>query len=410
MVRKFFFALIAAISCSTADEFAYVANFNTNNVTIIDSTTNTTVATVTVGRSPSAIIVTPNGEFVYVANASDNTVSVINAITDTVISTIPVGSSPDALAITSDGASVFVADSGDNTVYRINTSSNTATLFATLPALSNPAAIAVNQNQIYVARTNLGQIEVFTTLGSSAGVINNGQKTFAIAAQNPSSSISSQSYAASGFSPGYVQVINGLTVFANVTVGASPDAIAVTPNGQDIYVANFSDNNVNVIETIFDTIIATIPVGAGPDGLAISPDGLFGYVANFTDNTVSVIDTNSSSPTYNTVILTLPVGGGPSGVATGIAPMSGPANLTGKQKKNDFGVMYELFNLLEWGPSSTAIAGFHVYRNGTLIATLGPDVFKYKDHDRKKGVADLYAVTTFDSSGHESSPKYVEIK
>ena len=45
----------------------------------------------------------PERPFVYVANANDNTVQVIDTTTNTVIATIPVGRSPRALAITNDG-------------------------------------------------------------------------------------------------------------------------------------------------------------------------------------------------------------------------------------------------------------------------------------------------------------------
>ncbi len=76
------------------------------------------------------------------------------------------------------------------------------------------------------------------------------------------------------------------------------------------YVANFSSNNVSVIDTATNTVVATVPVGTNPVGVAITPDGAFACVANFTSNTVSVIDTAS-----NTVVATVPVGSNPVGVA-----------------------------------------------------------------------------------------------
>src|SRR6266511_4847222 len=56
-------------------------------------------------------------------------------------------------------------------------------------------------------------------------------------------------------------------------------------------------------------VIATIPVGQGPTGIAANRVTNRIYVANFRESSVSVIDGSS-----NTVIATIPVGGGPAAV------------------------------------------------------------------------------------------------
>jgi YVTN family beta-propeller protein len=69
---------------------AYVPNVGDFTVSVIDSATNTVVATVPVGVLPIAVAVTPDGAFAYVTNNFDNTVvSVIKAATNTVVATIP---------------------------------------------------------------------------------------------------------------------------------------------------------------------------------------------------------------------------------------------------------------------------------------------------------------------------------
>jgi YVTN family beta-propeller protein len=45
---------------------------------------------VPVGTSPSGIAVTPDGAHVYVSNQGSNTVSVIDTASDTVVATVPV--------------------------------------------------------------------------------------------------------------------------------------------------------------------------------------------------------------------------------------------------------------------------------------------------------------------------------
>jgi YVTN family beta-propeller protein len=52
----------------------------------------------------------------------------------------------------------------------------------------------------------------------------------------------------------------------------SPWAVAVSPNGQDVYVSKLDANNkVRVIATATNTKVAAIPVGSLPYGVAIGP-------------------------------------------------------------------------------------------------------------------------------------------
>lgn len=80
-----------------------------------------------------------------------------------------------------------------------------------------------------------------------------------------------------------------------------------------------------------------------------------------------------------------------------------PSNLQGKQKKNDFGLEYELYNQLTWTPSSSSdVIGYYIYRDGTKIAAVNAHTHTYQDHDRKKGVSYNYAVTAYSESGESS--------
>ena len=62
-----------------------------NNVSVIDTTTNTVTATVPVGITPLGVAVTPDGKKVYVTNAESNNVSVIDTATNNVTATVNAG-------------------------------------------------------------------------------------------------------------------------------------------------------------------------------------------------------------------------------------------------------------------------------------------------------------------------------
>ena len=78
-----FMALFAALAMglglaaseAEAAPFAYVANgSNPGTVSVIDTATNTVVATVAVGSNPIGVAVTPDGKHVYVTNQTSQTV------------------------------------------------------------------------------------------------------------------------------------------------------------------------------------------------------------------------------------------------------------------------------------------------------------------------------------------------
>ena len=72
-----------------------------NFVVIIDTATNTLIGQpIDVGRDPDGMDLTPDGRHLYVTNAQDNNVSVIDTETNTVVDTFPVGDRPRNIAIT----------------------------------------------------------------------------------------------------------------------------------------------------------------------------------------------------------------------------------------------------------------------------------------------------------------------
>jgi YVTN family beta-propeller protein len=104
------------------------------------------------------------------------------------------------------------------------------------------------------------------------------------------------------------------TITDTISVGSEPIGVAVNPAGTRVYVTNFNDGTISVIDTttVPDTVIETVPVGTQPFGVAVNPSGTRVYVANSVDHTVSVIDTTIIP---NTVTDTVNVGHDPYGVA-----------------------------------------------------------------------------------------------
>jgi len=126
----------------------YAANLFSNSVSVIDTGSNAVVGTpIPAGISPGPVAITPDGKDAYVAAGSN--VSVIDTATNTVVATVPVGLNPSGVAVTPDGKHAYVTNVGSNTVSVIDTASNTVT--ATVPVGNGPVAVGIIPDVPFVA-------------------------------------------------------------------------------------------------------------------------------------------------------------------------------------------------------------------------------------------------------------------
>ena len=304
---------LALAACpAEAAPFAYVTNSVDNTVSVIDTATNTVVATVAVGTCPAGVAVTPDGTHAYVMNFSDNTVSVIRTATNTVVKTIPVGVSPFGVAVTPDGTKVYVTNSASNIVSVIHRPGNTVVKRSggTGP---NGVAVTPDGTKVYVVNTGSNNVSVIHRPGNTVvATIPVGQTPIAVAVTPDGTHAYVTNYV------GSVSVIATATntvVGLPITVGfVGPFAVAITPDGTHVYVTNsgneraFIPSNVSVIRTATKMVVKTILAGSLPIGVAVTPDGTHVYVAIEGSNIVSVI-----ARPGNAVVATVPVGHGPGG-------------------------------------------------------------------------------------------------
>jgi YVTN family beta-propeller protein len=122
---------------------------NYNTVSVIDTASNTVTAAITVG-SGRGVAITPDSTKAYVSNFIDNTISVIDTASDTVIATIPVAPRPTGVAVTQDGTKAYIATES-SAISVIDTASNMVTATITLGSgVSNDLAVTPDGSKLYV--------------------------------------------------------------------------------------------------------------------------------------------------------------------------------------------------------------------------------------------------------------------
>ena len=344
-----------------ATDTIYVANdgpgYNGtgNTVSVIDGRTCRTAnlsrcrhasPAVTVGTNPAGLAVDQATDTIYVTDQNSGTVSVIDGATCNSQVTsgctqtppqVPVGGTPVAVTVDQANHTAYVVNAAGNNVSMINTAAcNAAHLSGcsgqhppTVAVGVGPAWAAVNQNThtVYVANDNFigtpttfnngTTVSVFDASACNAttqagcshqGLITVGTGPIMIVADPASNTAYTTNIA-----PRTVSVIDGRTCDAadlagcaaqtpgTVTVGV--DALWATLDGpaHTLYVANFHDGTVSVINTAACNgqhrpacarlVAPTLQAGDEPIAAVADPATGTLYVANGLDNDVSVIDT-----------------------------------------------------------------------------------------------------------------------
>jgi YVTN family beta-propeller protein len=290
-----------AVAVNPVTNTIYVANQNSESVTVIDGSTNNITTTVTVGGEPAAIAVDAVTNQVYVVNTQSDTVTVIDGVTNNT-TTVNVGYTPDAVAVNPVTNKVYVANSGGaGSVTVIDGFTHNTT---TVNVGYFPVAVAVNPvtNQVYVANSGNNTVTVIDGATNNTTTVNAAETPQTIALDPVTNMI----YIANRYgntvsaNDGTVTVIDGATNnTATVNIGLFPGAIAVDPVTDTIWVVNNGGGTVTYIgganNNSGTVSVGSVSFGGGSYlyGLAVNPVTYDVYVVDSSDGSVSAIDQNT---------------------------------------------------------------------------------------------------------------------
>jgi YVTN family beta-propeller protein len=266
---------------------------------VIDAPSNTVLGHYLTGPATGPLAVNPNGRELYAVHSYvPGWVSVIDTAKNTVTATVPMKAAPFGIAVHPEGTFVYVANSFHVGEARPCYS---AELFCDVEVIAfNPRELPSRYR--IVVGDDLTGVAV-DPAGTRLYVAN------IIPPLNYGESV-----------PGVISIIDLTLPFPVVTdrivlgsperYHAGPYAVAVHPSGTRVYVTDFGDDLVSVIDPVENRVVAEVPIGepqvglpVTPASLAVTPDGTRVYVVNLQTHNVSVIDTAT-----NRVVATIAVG------------------------------------------------------------------------------------------------------
>jgi len=326
---------VAADPSGKFGKFVYVANANSNNVSMytIDATTGalTSTGTIAAGTSPSSVAVDPSGKFAYVANSFSSSVSMytIDATTGALTSTgtIAAGTSPSSVAVDPSGKFAYVANSFSSSVsmYTIDATTGVLTSIGATGAGDYPESVAVDPSGKFAYVANFGDhlagipgsVSTFRINAdgslTSTGTIAEPYEGTASVAVHPSGKFAYVARARFSFtiSTYTIDATTGALTSTGRIDGANggTTSVAVHPSGKFAYMTNadispgvFAGGSSNTISiyTIDATTGAltstgTIPAGTLPKSVTVDPSGKFAYVANNFSNSISMYTINATT-------------------------------------------------------------------------------------------------------------------
>lgn len=312
----------------------YVSNEDGNSVTVIDTATDTVVATVPVGKRPRGLQVSRDGAQLFVAlsglpkcppqipdeeceklgrDVKADGIAVVDTKAHRLISVYPSGSDPEQFDLTPDGKRMFIANEDKALATVLDVSSGK--IVGSVPVGREPEGVRASPNGKWVLVTNESDNSVSIIDTQTLKVLNSVRvglrpRDAAFTANSETAYVSGE-FDASVYRLG-VPAGKPLDKLIQLRKEARPMTVLLDEPQKRLFISTGRGGTVAVVSLPDSKLVTEIKVGARPWGMVLSKDRKRLYTANGPSNDVSVVDTKTLA-----VIKTIPVGKSPWGVALG---------------------------------------------------------------------------------------------
>jgi YVTN family beta-propeller protein len=279
------------IAVSPTRNRAYVANRDSDTVTVIDTTSHTFIGTVPlqpVPAGPSDIAVTRDESEIWVTNRTSGTINIINADNLQVMGLIMIGGRPNAIVFSHDGTRAYVTDDTAFSIAVISTVTKTFFGFIHTTALAESLLLTPDDRVAYLAVHEPDGSNMRTqVLDLTTNFVTEELQDTWLTLFNQNASTGW------GFHPNNNTIslvhLGRLEIRTNIAVSPRPQALALSENGKRLYVVCDLSNEVQVFAAVNGTHQETLSVSGRPTDIVVLPGGTTAYVAQLDANSIAVL-------------------------------------------------------------------------------------------------------------------------
>jgi YVTN family beta-propeller protein len=281
---------------------------------------------VALGGFPLRVVAVPHSPYAIATSNGygQHFLAVLNIKTSTVENKTPIHEGWMGLAVSRDGSSVYASAGGEDRIltFRFRQGVLTPLSSIPLPKGSFPAGLVLSPDDkvLYIAANLRNKaIAVDAHTGKILFDAPVGRKPYMCALNK-----SMDRLYVTNWGEDSVSVLNAHSGerIGSITVEAKPNDLLFSHDGRVLFAANGDHNSISVIDLAANRVVEQIDVsplqeklsGTIPNALALSSDGKTLYVADANNNSVAVIDV--SQPDRSMIRGFIPTGWFPTGLAT----------------------------------------------------------------------------------------------
>ena len=269
----------------------FVSNSASNYISVIDRSIERVIAAVTVGDNPMGMVFNSTQERLYVVNSGARSISIVSTPQFSVLDTIllTAGIEPTDIAIIPDSKNLiegklYITNRISNDVTVVNTM--TKRVSKTIAVGTYPSAIAADivRKEIYVTNERSNNLSIINAVDDTlvANISVDTRPTGVVVGNDKVYVFNEGSNKISVVSPSLRKVVS--TIFVE-----GPPKRGMQGFFNRLFIANTAANTLTFLNSQ-DIVTRTIPVGIKPLGLAGDEKRNRLYIANYGDSTVSLIN------------------------------------------------------------------------------------------------------------------------
>lgn len=249
---------------------------DSDQIGIVDWAAGKMVETLPTGESPEIFALSPDSKTAYVSIEDENKLAAYDVASKKLLFSVKTGAEPEGVLATADGKTVYVTSEVANAVYKIDVAARKSVGQVKAGMRPRRFAMTPDASELWVTNELGSSVSIIDTATmkvkhtlkfefkgmrstdiTPVGMVMNAQGTTAWVALGRANHVAEVDVA-------------GRTVRGFALVGKRAWGVALSPDGQRLYVANGMSDDVTIVDATSRKAIRTVPAGREPHSILVN--------------------------------------------------------------------------------------------------------------------------------------------